>query len=110
MTAYADSIAPSVGRKHQGAAFYETIGTEIRKKFPDKFTNTRRQKARGVEPGGTGGGGRRGNGHTYADLPADAKAACDRFIKQGMFKGADGGVLPVEKARDKYTEQYDWSE
>ena len=110
LTAYAEQIAPVIGRKHQGAAFYDAIGTEIRRKFPDKFTNTRRQRARSVEPAGGGGGGRRGNGHTYADLPADAKAACDRFIKQGMFTAPDGSILPVDKAREKYVSNYDWSE
>lgn len=110
LTAYADQLAPAVGRKHTGAAFYETIGTEVRKKFPDKFTNTRRKRARTVESAGAGGDARRGDKHTYADLPAEAKGACDRFITQGMFKGSDGTTLPVDKAREKYVAQYDWSE
>ncbi len=109
MTVYAEQIAPIIGKKHQGAAFYEAADAEIRRKFPDKFTNPRRKRAASVEGAGAGGG-QRGNGHGYADLPADAKAACDRFIGQGMFKGADGKALPIDKARAKYVEQFDWSE
>lgn len=109
MTVYAEQIAPIIGKKHQGAAFYEAADAEIRRKFPEKFSNQRRKRPASVEAAG-GAGARRGNGQGYADLPADAKAACDRFIGEGMFKGPDGEVLPVDKARAKYVEQFDWSE
>ncbi len=110
MTLYAEKdAAPIIGRTHQGQQLYDAIGVEIRRKFPDKFTNTRRRRPASVEAAGSGGE-RRGNGQGYADLPADAKTACDRYIKEGMFAGPDKKPLPVDQARAKYVEQYDWSE
>lgn len=85
-TAYAEQIAPVVGRKWKGAEFYQRIGEEVRKKFPDKFRNPARSRAAAVEGGGAAGYSRRGNGKGYADLPSDAKAACDRYVANGTFK------------------------
>ena len=53
------------------------------------------------KPAITNGGGRpaaRGNGHSFNDLPAAAKQACDKFIKQGIIK-----------TRDQYVASYDFS-
>lgn len=35
---------------------------------------------------------------SYDNLPADAKAACDKFVKQGLFK-----------TKQEYVDSYDWS-
>lgn len=72
------------------------IDASLRKTFPNKFgANPRRDNAPRVEGGGaTVRGAKRG----YADLPAEAKQACDRFIKAGIFK-----------SRDEYVAEYDWN-
>lgn len=87
MGAYADQIASRVGRRAQGAEFYKVIAEEVRKKFPEHFTNTaRRTKAR-VEGAGSGTAKRTGGAKKYADLPDDAtKQACDRYVEQGLYK------------------------
>lgn len=38
------------------------------------------------------------NGKTYADLPPEAKAMCDKWVKNGIIK-----------SRDDYVKSYDWS-
>lgn len=61
----------------------EKVTERVRKRFPEHFENPRRNQPGAVE-GGTQAG--RGKGKkTYADLPADAKAHCDRFVKQGLL-------------------------
>ncbi len=84
MTAYAQQIAPVVGGKHQGAAFYDKLGEEIRKKFPAHFGNKARSDAPKVEGGGSTNRKPKSTGKKgYADLPAEAKAACDRYVEGG---------------------------
>ena len=97
MTAFAESIAAVVGRKYEGPAFYDKIAEEVRAKFPDKFKNAARKSPSRVEGSGAGTM-RRGNGagKTYADLPAEAKAACTRFVKQKLM------------TRDEYVADYEW--
>lgn len=97
LTAYAESISAVVGRKHEGRTFYDKIAEEVRAEFPEKFGNAARKKPSRVE--GSGAGTMRrgsGNGKTYADLPPEAKAACDRFVKQNLMK------------RDQYVSDYEW--
>ena len=106
MTVYAETtLAPVLNRKYQGAEFYEKLTEAIKKKFPEHFENPNRKKAPAVEGGGSMGGGK-SNGQSYSDLPPEAKQACDRYIKQGLYVGEDGKPLSTEKARAKYTREY----
>lgn len=61
----------------------EEVAKAVKRTFPEKFSNPKRNGHSPVEgnpaPKTKGGKG-------YADLPADAKEACDRFVKQGLFK------------------------
>lgn len=89
MSAYANQIGPMIMRNENlsgdDAEYYDRIGEEVRKKFPDAFENKNRKRASSVEePGGSDGGKKKGNG--VADLPAEAKATGERFVKQGLFK------------------------
>ena len=60
--------------------YLEMVTTETKARFPDKFRNSRRDDPATVGGGSPPGtGGRRGK--TYADLPSDAKNACDRFVR-----------------------------
>lgn len=59
----------------------------VKKAYPEKFTNPRRNTTQAVE--GNPGTRRGGNGKSYDALPPDAKAACDRLVKQGVLKRED---------------------
>jgi hypothetical protein len=65
----------------------------VKAKFPDKFENPRR-KAAMHEGGGARGESKRGK--SYANLPADAKATCDRFVKKGLM------------TKEAYVDAYEW--
>ena len=67
------------------------------KEYPDKFGNPRREQASSVaEPGSQAP--RPKKGKTYDDLPPEAKAACDKFVR----------TIPGYK-REDYVKEYDWS-
>jgi hypothetical protein len=70
------------------------VSKDVKKRFPEKFDNPYRSKPPAVE--GSSGAASRGNGKkSYADLPVDAKAACDRFVK----------TIPGY-TRDKYVKEF----
>lgn len=76
-------------------------------------TNPNRQAPSKVEGGSNGaGGGGAGNGakktKTYADLPPDAKAACDRFEKQ-IGIGPNRAYKTQAEFRERYVSQYDFT-
>lgn len=97
MTAYAEQIAPIVARKTgYGPSFYETIAAETKKKFADRFRNARRERPASVEGAGAGAGNRRSGKKGYQDLPPEAKAACDRYVKQGVL------------TQEQYVADYEW--
>jgi hypothetical protein len=54
----------------------------LREQFPHKFENPNRRQPGAVEGGGAPP---RKAGKTYSDLPPDAKAACDDFVKRGLL-------------------------
>jgi hypothetical protein len=87
------------GEKATGAEFLDLVAAKVKAQFPAKFTNPRRESAQAVE--GTAPA-RRGGGKTYADMPADARAACDRMAKNG-FSGNDDAA---KKFREQYVKQY----
>lgn len=100
LTAYAESIAPAIARKggYNGteAAYYEAITEEVKAEFPDRFENPNRKKAAAVES--SGGAAPRKKGRSYTDLPPEAKAQCDKYVKQGLL------------TKEQYVKDYDWSE
>ncbi len=99
MAAFADSIAPQIGRTGAvGTAFYDRIKSEVKKKFPDRFGNQRRRQAPAVEGAGGGGGG---NGKTlWAQVP--------RAVQTGEFKKFVGQKLyeDTPEGREKYADIY----
>lgn len=85
----------AAGELSVGTEFLEKVGHEVRKKYPQFFPtmqNHRREQA----PAATGGGDApaRGRKKGYADLPSDARAACDDFVKRGYL------------TKDDYVKQY----
>lgn len=76
-----------------GRAFMDKVTEIVKQKFPEKFENPRRKSAPHE------GGGARGetkSSKSYSALPAEAKEACDRYVKQGIM------------TREQYVETYEW--
>lgn len=69
------------GEKATGAEFLDLVAAKVKGQFPAKFTNPRRETAQAVEGAAPA---RRSGGKAYADLPAEARAACDRMAKNGF--------------------------
>lgn len=100
MTAYANSVSDNIATdestKHLigTKGFLDEIDRRVKLEFPDYFENPRRNSADTVESGGRQHRSRGSN--TYNDLPADAKAACDKFVRRGQI------------TRKQYLETYEW--
>jgi len=104
LQAYADAQAGIIA-KGKGGGFLdkgdldrvaELVKAKFGDDFPEAFGETAKPKPR---PMVDGGGNRVVNkgGKTFADLPPEAKAACDRWVKQGIIK-----------SRDDYVKAYAW--
>lgn len=78
--AIADAMVED-GETARGVELLDMVSKEIKQRYPEKFENPRRNGASSVEGAGSAP---RKSGKTYADLPPEAKAACDRFVKQGL--------------------------
>jgi hypothetical protein len=73
------------------------VAKEVKTRFPEKFANAKRSAPPAVEGAGTVASGKGGKG--FPNLPAAAKIACDKFIKQGLIRN-----------RDEYLKYYDWED
>lgn len=64
----------------------QRVEEEVKRRFPDRFVNPRRNSPGTVE-GVTQTGGRPSGAKKkgYADLPAEAKAACDKYVAQKLM-------------------------
>lgn len=105
MRAYADAQADKLAKSKGGfldRADLDAVADKVREKFEDEFAEefaTKANKPRprsAVEAVGSVRPGR--TGKTFNDLPAEARAACDKWVKQGLIK-----------SRDDYVKSYDWS-
>ena len=85
MTKFANSVSTFI--KEQGefapgtADFLNAVRAEVAQRFPDKFQSGRRSGS-GVERS-NGPRGRRSQ--TYDSMPAEARQACDDFVKKGWM-------------------------
>lgn len=97
MTAIANGIGEAIRRENPnliGEGFLEQLDKELGEFFPEKLGKQKRQSP--VDAGGTGGRPYSGK-KSYEALPADAKAACDRFVKQGLM------------TREQYLADFEWN-
>lgn len=84
MTEAADTFGLGLAARHPNLSpreIYERTTEHIKQAFPHKFQPQRSAKTPvegGGRPSANGGKG-------YNSLPADAKAACDRFVKQKLM-------------------------
>lgn len=100
-TRIADAIGMEINQKFpelSGKKFFEKLDEELAEVLPEKYKKTPRRTP--VESGSTTTGGTRGtkNKQSYDHLPADAKAACDKYVK----------TIPGY-TREQYVADYDWS-
>jgi hypothetical protein len=79
----------------KGEAFLEKVSKKVKAAFPEKFENPNRENSpvSGTSSTRPSGSGKK---KSYENLPAEAKAACDRFVKQKLM------------TRDQYVSEYDW--
>ncbi len=88
------------GDARVGKLFMDDVATEV-----EKTLGTVRQSK---SEAGNGGGGRRGGGgeagKSFADLPADAKEACDRQAKR--LVGPNRAHKDLDSWRKSYAKQY----
>jgi len=92
LSEYADFVANKIHQTGglEGRALYEEVTKRVKKQYPEKFENPKRQTPPPVEGGGgEGGETTKSKKKTYRDLPADAKEVCDRQISQGLWKDRD---------------------
>jgi hypothetical protein len=89
-----------------GRAFFDEVAKQV-----DAYTGGRKPPPRTdkVEGGGRGssqGGGRSPSGQSYADLPADAKAACEKFAQRDISIGKGKTFENIEAWRTHYANEY----
>lgn len=99
MTRVADAIGADLSMNRpdlKGKAFFDELDKELADILPSKYKKTPR--ASPVE-GNTSGTSRPSGSkkQSYENLPEDAKAACNKFVKQGFM------------TREAYVADYDWS-
>lgn len=99
MTSIANGIGDSLRLEFpllKGKAFLQKLDEVLAEEFPNKFGEKKSPASR-VESG-SGRQSRGGsNAQSYDNLPADAKAACDKFVKQKLM------------TKEEYVKSYDWS-
>lgn len=85
---------------------YAKVAEETLKAIPGA-SDARRRNADRVEGsrGGASGGGE-GGGHTYADLPPDARAACDKLAPRLVGEGR--AYKTNKEWQTAYCERYQW--
>jgi len=82
----------------KGQAFLDKLDEVLAEEFPGKFGAEKKSPASRVESGsGRASRGSSSNAQTYDNLPAEAKAACDRFVKQKLM------------TREQYVADFDWN-
>jgi len=88
-------------KRNPGATKAEILAEAKRRtvdKFPEKFgINPKRESAASVAAPSADGSKPKKGGRTYDDLPAEAKKACDKFVR----------TIP-NYTREKYCAAYDW--
>lgn len=99
LTGMANGLGVELRRENpalQGKAFLDKLDEELANMLPEKFGKKRVQNPMEGSSNGTArpsvGSGKK----SYNALPAEAKAACDKFVKQGLM------------TKEQYVAEYDW--
>jgi len=99
MTGIANGIGESLRIEFpllKGQEFLDKLDEVLAEEFPSKFGKKQSPTSR-VESGSGRQGRASSNAQTYDNLPPEAKAACDRFVKQKLM------------TREQYVADFDWN-
>ena len=93
---YADGLVGQINSEgYSGQAYYNEITRRVKDTFPKEFGNPNRSKSNSVETGGEIDVDNPA-AKTYANLDAESKAACDRFVANGLT------------TKEDYVANFDW--
>ena len=81
----------------KGQAFLDKLDEVLAEEFPGKFGDKKSPASRVESGSGRASRGSSSNAQTYDNLPSEAKAACDRFVKQKLM------------TREQYVADFDWN-
>lgn len=99
LKALADGLSDDLARSRPDLVgkrdFLDELTKLVKAEMPHKFENPNRQRTTVENTHPNGGGGAKPR--TYEALPADAKAACDRFVR----------TIPGF-TKERYVASYDW--
>lgn len=99
LKALADGLSDDLARSRPDLVgkreFLDELTKLVKAEMPHKFENPNRQRTTVENTQPNGGGGSKAK--TYESLPADAKAACDRFVR----------TIPGY-TKEKYVAEYAW--
>jgi hypothetical protein len=103
MTGIVNGIGESLRMEYpslKGQPFLDKLDEVLEEEFPGKFGSGKTKRSSGNGSPVESGSGRQGRGggsrQSYDNLPADAKAACDRFVRQKIT------------TREEYVQNYAW--
>ena len=100
MTSIANGIGESLRLEFpnlKGEPFLEKLDEALAEEFPQRFGKKQTPASRVESGSGRQTRGAAGSAQSYDNLPAEAKAACDRFVKQKLM------------TREQYLADYDWN-
>lgn len=102
MTSIANGIGENLRLEFpllKGEAFLEKLDEVLAEEFPNRFKDKSKNASVSRVESGSGRQSRNTNtsAKSYENLPSDAKAACDKFVKQGLM------------TREQYIADFDWS-
>ncbi len=96
LQAYADGICGQIEAEgYSGPAYWKELSRRTKEAHPDKFKNPNREKSNGVEQGADTPP-KNSKEQIYENLPAEMKAACDRFVKNDLM------------TQDDYVKNFEW--
>ena len=99
LTGVANGLGVELRRENpnlQGKNFLDKLDEELAAKLPEKFGKKRVQNPMEGSPNGTARPSSGSGKKSYNNLPPEAKAACDKFVKQGLM------------TKEAYVAEYDW--
>ena len=99
LTGMANGLGVELRRENpslQGKAFLDKLDEELAIMLPEKFGKKRVQNPMEGSSNGTARPSVGTGEKSYNNLPAEAKAACDKFVKQGLM------------TKEAYVAEYEW--
>jgi DNA repair exonuclease SbcCD ATPase subunit len=99
LTGMANGLGVELRRENPnltGKAFLDKLDAELAEMLPEKFGKKKVQNPMEGSPNGTARPAVTSGKKSYNNLPAEARAACDRFVKQGLM------------TKEQYVAEFEW--